>query len=458
MQFSKYLLFLYLISSLFSCDSASNRPPNIILIMVDDLGSADLGCYGSEQIKTPNIDQLAANGVKFTQAYSGSTVCASSRSTLMTGLHTGHTQVRGNTGGIALPDDAFTMAEFFKQQGYATGGFGKWGLGEIGTEGVAEEQGFDQFFGYYHQIHAHYYYPEYLYENSQKVPLPGKNGDLESYSAYRIFEAMKTFIRDHQDESFFCYAPWTLPHGQFVIPESDPAVAQYAGKDWPEKYKTYAAMVTLVDRQVGETMALLKELALEENTLVVFCSDNGGLPDFAEYNTNGNLRGGKRDLYEGGIRVPMIFHRPGSLPAGTEFGESVYFPDLFPTLAEAVGFKRQLPNNLDGIPFYQYLLKPGSVLPDRYLYWEYLPYDWSTHEYQHDKLQQALRFGQWKAIRLGPDEFWALYDLYSDPGETDIVTPFHPAKMEQFKKWVDESHQEPLPQIEPERIDGKPYR
>ncbi len=458
MQFFKSFLILCLFHGFFSCDSSSNRPPNIVLIMVDDLGSADLGCYGSEQIITPNIDQLAANGVKLTQAYSGSTVCAPSRSTLMTGLHTGHTQVRGNTGGIALPDDAFTMAEFFKQHGYATGGFGKWGLGEIGTEGIPEQQGFDQFFGYYHQIHAHDYYPEYLYKNSEKVPLPGNKGEADSYSAYHIFEAMKAFIQEHQNESFFCYAPWTLPHGQFVIPESDPAVAQYAEKDWPKNYKNYAAMVSLLDRQVGETMQLLKELGLEENTLVVFCSDNGGLPNFAEFQTNGNLRGGKRDLYEGGLRVPMIFHYPGSIPGGTTFEESIYFPDLFPTLAEAVGLKKQLPNNLDGMPFYNYLRSPGSVLPDRYLYWEYLPYDWSTHQYQPNQLQQALRFGKWKAVRLGPEEFWALYDLYTDPTESDIVTPFHPGKMEQFKKWVDEAHQEPGPQIEPARIDGKPYR
>ncbi|GJM34836.1 MAG: N-acetylgalactosamine-6-sulfatase [Saprospiraceae bacterium] len=426
--------------------------------MVDDLGSADLGCYGSEHLLTPNIDQLAANGIKLTQAYAGSTVCALSRSTLMTGLHAGHTQVRGNTGGIALPDAAFTMAEFFKQAGYVTGGFGKWGLGEIGTEGVPEKQGFDQFFGYYHQIHAHDYYPAYLWSSSEKISLPGTPGDAGSYSAYHIFDKMKNFIRSHQDQSFFCYAPWTLPHGQFVIPESDPAVAKYADKDWPQDYKNYAAMVSLIDQQVGETMQLLQELNLEKNTLVLFCSDNGGIPEFVAYQTNGPLRGGKRDLYEGGIRVPMILSWPDHIPAGSTFEESIYFPDLFPTLAEAAGLKVQLPNGLDGLSFYKNLLTPGSVLPDRYLYWEYLPYDWSTHEYQPQQLQQALRFGQWKAIRLGPEEFWALYDLYTDPTETDIVTLFHPAKMKQFEKWIKEAHVEPPPQTEPERVDGRAYR
>ena len=375
------------------------KPTNILLIMVDDLGSADLACYGSTDIQTPNIDQLAENGIKCTQAYSGCTVCAPARSTLMTGQHMGHTPVRGNTGGIALPDSAFTMAEFFKASGYATGGFGKWGLGEINSEGAPEQQGFDRFFGYYHQIHAHSYYPEYLIDNSQKVPLPAKANDPASYTQYLIFEEMKKFLQDHKDQAFFCYAPWAVPHGKFEIPDTEPALKLYQDKDWDDKRKVYAAMVSLLDKQLGETIALLKELEIYENTLIVFCSDNGGYNAFADYKTNGDLRGFKRDLYEGGIRVPMIASWPGKIPAASTLKAPLYFPDLLPTFAEAIGKKQELPRNIDGNSMLKAWKNPNTALKNRFLYWEYPPYDWSQQKYTENGLQQALRYDKWKMIR-----------------------------------------------------------
>jgi len=291
--------------------------PNIIFIIVDDMGWADLGCYGSRQIHTPNIDQMASDGIRFTQAYSGCTVCAPARSVLMTGLHMGHTSVRGNTGGVPLPDGAVTVADVLKKAGYATGGFGKWGLGDVQTEGVPEKHGFDEFFGYYHQIHAHDYWTEYLWHNSEKVPMSGEKGSGERYSHYRIFDRMTEFIRRHKEGPFFCYAPWTPPHGSYQIPESDLAWQMYKDKPWPRNAKVAAAMDTMVDRQVGQLLALLTELEIDENTVVFFCSDNGASERFeGTLDSSGPLRGRKRSMYEGGIRVPLVARWPGKIEPG----------------------------------------------------------------------------------------------------------------------------------------------
>lgn len=461
----KKLIFLFAIAwlNLFifsSCSQEeSNKSTNIILIMVDDLGSADLGCYGSTNIQTPNIDRLAANGVTFTQAYSGNTVCAPARSTLMTGQHMGHTPVRGNTGGIALPEEAFTMAELFKQQGYATGGFGKWGIGEIGTEGVPEKQGFDRFFGYYHQIHAHNYYPDYLWDNSQKIPLPAGEDDPASYTQYRIVNEMKQFIETSKDQPFFCYAPWTAPHGQYIIPSSDPAVKLYENKDWDQNYKNYAAMVSLLDRQVGEVIQLLEELGIQDNTLVLFCSDNGGDREFEAYKPNGALRGFKRDLYEGGIRIPLIAYWPGKISSGAKVETPVYFPDFLPTFAEIIGMtSNQVPKNIDGVSFAPLLSNPNHLLKDRILYWEYPHYDWANQNYPDDQFKQALRYRQWKMVRVGKESPWEIYDLLHDPSETDNVVAYHPGKLEKFQEWIEENRTEVPPQVEPERVGGKAFR
>ncbi len=455
--------FSYLLLGLFGLLSACSTPEkplptNVIFVMVDDLGVADLGCYGSTDILTPNIDQFASEGILFQQAYSGNTVCAPARSTLMTGLHSGHTQVRGNTGGIALPDSAFTVAELFKQAGYATGGFGKWGLGDQGTEGVPEQQGFDQFFGYYHQIHAHSYYPEYLWQNSQKVDLPAEVGNRNSYTQYGIFEAMKTFIKDHQNQGFFCYAPWPVPHGKYEIPDSDPAVAFYKDKDWSEKRKNYAAMTTLFDRQFGELMAFLKELGIDEQTLVIFCSDNGGGIEFSEEKTNGELRGFKRDLYEGGLRIPFLARWPGKITPGSSTREQIYFPDVLPTLAEAIGEKNLIPRSIDGLSFYKILRDPNAGLIDRMLYWEYPHYNWKSKTYPASQFKQAVRYKNWKMIRNGKDKEWEFYDLREDPGETDDVAAYHPGKMEKFQEWILKNRTEAPPQVEPQQAEGRSFR
>ena len=455
--------FFLMCSLLLSCNPASSpeaeeTPPNVIYVIVDDLGTKDLGCYGSENISTPNLDNLAENGLRFTQAYSGNTVCAPARSTLLTGQHMGHTPVRGNTGGISLPEDVFTLGDMFKTQGYATAGFGKWGVAEIGMAGVPEKQGFDQFFGYYHQIHAHDYYPEYLYQNSQKVEMPGMENDSASYTAYRIFDEMKQFIIENQNQPFFCYAPWTLPHGKYVIPSSDPAVELYKDKDWKQSYKNYAAMVSLLDRQLGELIELLKSLGVAENTLILFSSDNGGGREFADYQTNGELRGFKRDLYEGGLRIPMIAYWPGKIPANTELDLPVYFPDLMPTFAEAIDADENLPDNIDGQSFYPWLLDPQKTYEDRHLYWEYPHYDWANQVYPDSQFKQAVRFGKWKMVRTGKDKKWELYDLSTDVSEEKDIAESQPELIAQFERWIIENRVDPPVQIEPERIDGKPFR
>ncbi len=434
------------------------RLPNIIHIIVDDLGSEDLGCYGSKNIYTPNIDRLAKNGLRFLQAYSGNTVCAPARSSLLTGQHMGHTPVRGNTGGISLPENTFTIGNMFKSQGYATAGFGKWGVAEIGTAGVPEKQGFDKFIGYYHQIHAHDYYPEYLYKNSQKVMMPAVENDSASYTAYRIFEETKKFISDNHERPFFCYAPWTLPHGSYVIPSTDPAVSIYESKEWDQNYKNYAAMVSLLDRQLGEIISLLDSLNIAENTLVIFSSDNGGGIEFANYRTNGNLRGFKRDLYEGGLRIPMIAYWPGKIPANTALDLPVYFPDFMPTFADAINAEQYLPQDVDGESFLPWLIDPRKEYEDRHLYWEYPHYDWGNKTYPRSQFKQALRFGKWKMVRNGMDEKWELYDLSFDPYEEQDLADLHAALLVQFENWIHENRVDPPPQTEPERIGGKPFR
>lgn len=461
MQNRSYFFYISLLSfGIFTACQTSEPPlpPNIIYVMVDDLGAADLGCYGSKDILTPNIDQFAKEGILFQQAYSGNTVCAPARSTLMTGLHSGHTQVRGNTGGIALPDSAFTVAELLQAAGYATGGFGKWGLGDQGTEGVPEKQGFDQFFGYYHQIHAHNYYPEYLWENSQKVSLPAEEGNADAYTQYQIFNKMKSFIQEHKDQAFFCYAPWPVPHGKYVIPESDPAVALYRDKDWSEKRKSYAAMTSLFDRQFGELMAMLKELEIDERTLVIFCSDNGGGREFADEKTNGELRGFKRDLYEGGIRIPFIARWPGRISPGRTTREQIYFPDILPTLAEVAGQRTAIPRQLDGISLYKLLTDNNHALPDRMLYWEYPHFNWKNKTYPPEQFKQAIRYKNWKMIRNGKDKEWEFYDLREDPYEADDVEAYHPGKMEKFQEWIAKHRNEAPPQIEPDQQEGRSFR
>jgi arylsulfatase A-like enzyme len=443
-----------------SAGSAAKKRPNIIFIMVDDLGWADLGCYGSKAISTPNIDRMASEGIRFTDAYSGCMVCAPARSVLMTGFHTGHTSVRSNTGGVPLEDSDITVAEVLKQAGYRCGGFGKWGLGDVRTSGVPEKQGFDVFFGYYHQIHAHDYWTDYLWRNSEKIDMTGEKGIAERYTHYRIFEQTMDFIRQNKDRPFFCYAPWTPPHGKFQIPEDEPVWAMYKDKEWPKDAKVAAAMDTMVDRHVGELLGLLKELGIDERTVVFFCSDNGAAFRFeGVLDSSGPLRGRKRDMYEGGIRVPMIVRWPGKIRAGQVSEHVWYFADVMSTLAELAGAGKYVPGGIDGISVVPTLLgRAEEQKKHEYLYWEWHLYDWSKRENVPNGLMQAVRMGKWKAVRHRSDEAFELYDLEKDVGEENNLAGQHSGVMRKIEAYIKRTRVEPRPQIEPEMPEGKVFR
>jgi len=449
-----------LLPSTFSFSKNKNTKPNIIFIIVDDMGYADLGCFGSKVIKTPRIDQMAKEGKKFTQFYSGCTVCAPARSTLMTGKHMGHTTVRGNTGGVSLQESDITIAEILKKAGYATGGFGKWGLGDLDTPGVPEKHGFDTFFGYYHQIHAHYYYPEYLIHNGKKVNLPGnKNKQQKQYSHYIIFDKMKEFIKENKNKPFFCYAPWTPPHGRYEIPDSEPALDLYRDKNWNQKAKVIAAMDSMIDRQVGEILDLLKELGIDKNTIVFFCSDNGAAERLdGILNSSGPLKGAKRAMYEGGLRSPMIARWPRKIKADTLSEKQWYFPDVLPTLADIAGASQNIPSDVDGISFKPTLTDKENQKEHECLYWELPSYNWGKRIYQANRLMQAVRCGDWKMLKHKQDEPWELYDLSVDVGEQNNIAKDHPDIVSKLIAWIEKNRTDPIPQIEPKMPEGKKYR
>jgi arylsulfatase A-like enzyme len=389
--------------------------PNIIYILLDDAGIGDFSAYGCKYGVTPNIDRLATEGMKFTRAYSGSAVCAPSRMVLMTGQHTGHILRRANQskiGLLALPAGQTTVARMLQNAGYATGGFGKWGLGNPETTGVAEKQGFDVFFGYYDQKHAHNHYTDYLIRNSVKVPIQqsGKR-TWADYAPTRIANETLSFIEQNKDRPFFCYAAWTPPHGDYVIPE-DPV---FSGKPWPEEIKNYAAMVALADRDVGRVMQKLKDLGIDDRTLVIFSSDNGANPEFIEpLGSTGGLRGHKRMLYEGGTRTPLIVRWPGKIQPGTTSDLLTAFVDFLPTAAELSGLPA--PKGIDGHSIVPTLLGKGQQTRHESLYFEiYEPY-----------FQQAVRMGDWKGYRLGTKAPLELYDLKADPAEKQNIAAAHP--------------------------------
>ena len=447
------------LASLTSAKSSAAPPPNIIYIMVDDMGYSDLGCYGSTAIETPNIDRMASEGIRFTNAYSGCTVCAPARSTLMTGMHMGHTSVRGNTGGIPLRDEDLTVAEVLREAGYATGGFGKWGLGDLNTSGTAENQGFDVFYGYYHQIHAHNYYPPYIIRNGNREPLRNeledRKGGGNDYTHYNVMHEMKRFIREHQDEPFFCYAPWTPPHGDYVIPEDDLGFQKYKDKPWDNRAKVVAAMTDMIDRNVGEVLDLLDELGIDENTVVFFCSDNGAAHRFdGDLDSSGPFRGQKRAMYEGGIRVPFIARWPGKIEAAQVSDLPHYFPDMFPTFCDVAG--APAPENLDGLSIAPTLFGKGEQDIHEALYWEWPTYDWKAREYTG--LMQAVRMGEWKLLRHATEEDWELYNLNEDVGESHNLAAAHPDRVASMVAWIESNRSEQRPQIEPEMPEGRKYR
>jgi arylsulfatase A len=453
------------------------KKPNIIYIVADDLGYGDLGCYGQQKFKTPHLDQLAAGGKLFTQHYAGSTVCAPSRSALMTGLHTGHTYVRGNRGinqgQYPLPDSARTLPKLLKKAGYVTGAFGKWGLGFPGSAGDPLRQGFDEFFGYNSQTIAHNYYPWDLWHNAEKVVLPENEGEKQgTYAPQLIHEKTLAFLEQHKDTTFFLFVPSIVPHAELVAPAAYmakfgekstakppqdfksvyPTEKPYRGVDHiqDDRFKTggygsqanpraaFAAMVTLLDDQVGEIMAKVKELGLEENTLIIFTSDNGphqeggADPDF--FNSNGPFKGYKRDLYEGGIRVPMIARWPGMIQPGTTSDHISAFWDVMPTICELASI--ETPAALDGISFVPALLGKKDQQQHAYLYWEF-------HEQGR---KQAVRKGNWKGIRVGlakdPAAPLALYNLKDDPGEERNVAAQHPELVREMQQIMQKEHTE----------------
>lgn len=400
---------------LHASESARRTKPNIVFILADDAGIGDFSAYGCKYGSTPNIDRLATEGMKFTRAYSGSAVCAPSRCVLMTGLHTGHVLRRANQskiGLLALPAGQMTVARLLQNAGYATGGFGKWGLGNPGTTGAAEKQGYDVFFGYYDQVHAHDYYTDHLIRNGADVPYPqsGKH-TWDDYSHTRIANETLKFIEQNKDRPFFCYAAWTPPHADYVIPENP----KFSERPWPAEITNYAAMVALVDKDVGRVMQKLKDLGIDDRTLVIFSSDNGANAQFIEpLGSTGGLRGYKRMLYEGGTRAPFIARWPGKIQPGTTSDLLTTFVDFLPTAAELAGVPT--PPRLDGSSIVPTLIGQGQQVGHESVYFEiYEPY-----------FQQAARLGDWKGYRLGTKAPLELYDLKNDPAEKQNVAAAHP--------------------------------
>lgn len=459
---------------------STNAKPNIIYIMADDLGYGDLGSYGQQNIQTPNLDRMAEEGTRFTQHYSGSTVCAPSRAVLMTGLHSGHAPIRGNKeimpiGQYPLQYGTVTVPGMLKEAGYVTGGFGKWGLGYPDSEGMPTQQGFDRFFGLLGQRRSHFFYPEFLFNDEygkavERVYLdgnkvedasregferPGSGPPIErgQYSQDVITEKALTFIDEHSEEPFFLYVPSQIPHASLTVPEDE--LAQYQNENGKSIFvedttyssgaytkqsqplATYAAMVSRLDRYVGLILDKLEEKGIATNTLVIFTSDNGSYSEggyhYSMHNSNSPLRGGKRDLYEGGIRVPMIAWWPGQIKAGRTSEHISGFQDILPTFSELAGMPS--PPNRDGVSMMPTLLgNDEEQEPREYLYWEF--------HAQGGK--QAVRKGKWKAVRLGVrenrDAPIELYNLEEDISEQKDVASQYPEIVEEMSRIMYKEH------------------
>lgn len=472
-----------------------HRQPNVVLIMADDLGWNEVGAYGQRKIRTPNIDRLAREGMRFTDHYSGSTVCAPSRCVLMTGKHTGHSAVRANSenggwgeddpeGQYPLPDEEVTIAEVLKQAGYATGCYGKWGLGGPETEGHPNLQGFDEFVGYLCQRKAHNFYPTHLWRNQEKLPLgnPYHNGHekiaepLESASDYTdrwssgtyscdvMRDAAVEFIHEHADRPFFLYYPSLIPHVAIQVPDEE---TDAYPQEWDTEHylgqkgylpharpnAAYAGMISRLDREIGQLMKALEEEGIADDTLIIVTSDNGttwaGGVDAEFFDSTGPWRGLKGSLYEGGIRVPMIARWPGRIPAGSMSAVPSSFQDHLPTLCAAAGV--DAPAGHDGRDLMPVLTGRSETVDREHLYWEYIN-------------KQAVRKGRWKGLRLKlkqGDDGIVLYDLQTDPGETTDVADQHPEIVADMKRILASEHQAneafPLPTIDlpPPKVDGR---
>ncbi|QDT13949.1 arylsulfatase [Alienimonas californiensis] len=474
-----------------SAQTASAAPPNVVFIMCDDLGWGDLGCFGQEIIQTPRLDALAAAGMKLTAHYSGFPVCAPARCSLMTGMHAGHSYIRGNgfpksrvkdearglfPGQNPIPADAVTVAELFQSRGYATAAAGKWGLGWEGSTGDPTQQGFDRFFGYVCQWHAHNHFPRFLWDMTadgrEQIRYPGNDRTLhgETYSQDEFFRVADEFVTANRDEPFFLYLPLVTTHLSLQVPEDEPSLAEYRRTIEEEDYKhtaylkhptpraAYAAMVTRIDRQVGELLDRLDELGLTENTLVVFTSDNGpvydrlGGADSDYFNSAGGFRGRKGSIYEGGLREPAIVRMPGVVAPGTVSDRPTYFADWLPTLTDLTG--GELPEGLaaeiDGVSFAPTLRGEPQPAPE-FLYWEFPAYTG----------QQAVRVGDWKAVRTGLSKVkpgepikTELYNLADDPTESTDVADAHPQKLAELIAVMEREH-EPSALFPLRALDGR---
>ncbi|HMO15615.1 MAG TPA: arylsulfatase [Pirellulaceae bacterium] len=417
-----------------------DAPPNLIFILADDLGYGDLGCYGQKFIKTPRIDALAAGGLRFTDFYAGSTVCAPSRCSLMTGLHTGHAWIRGN-GRKSLRHEDVTIAEVLREAGYFNGICGKWGLGMEDTVGIPTEQGFDYFFGYLDQGHAHNYYPTFLYENETRIQLSnvvpnespfgeGKASEKNEYSHDLIMEKALEFIVEADDRPFFLYLALTIPHANNEAQLEGmevPDYGEYQDLDWPDARKGHAAMISLMDRDVGRLVDHLEQLGLRENTIIFFSSDNGPHEEGGykpEWNNSrGPLRGIKRSLHDGGIRVPMIINWPKRIARGRESSHVAAFWDIMPTLADLTGESPNLPLGIDGISFYHEIVnEPHLQTRHEALYWCFYEQGGG----------QALRMGPWKLVQQPYHSPPRLYNLENDLGEIRDVSKQNPEVVAQM--------------------------
>ncbi|MCD6394241.1 MAG: arylsulfatase [Planctomycetes bacterium] len=415
--------------------------PNIIFIMADDLGYADLGCYGQKFIKTPHVDRMATEGLKFTQCYAGAVVCAPSRSVLMTGQHTGHTRIRGNKGVNTPPHDGqngriplrpedFTVAKLLQNAGYRTAITGKWGLGEPGSTGLPNDHGFDEWLGYLNQDHAPDYYTDFLWHNKEKQTIPENAGKKRRvYSHDLLTEFALDFIGKNKTRPFFLYVPYCIPHAELEVPHLE----SYADKNWPEDAKIFAAMITRMDRDVGRILDLVDKLGIAKKTIVFFCSDNGSAKGWQGiFDSCGPLREKKGSVYEGGIRTPMVVRCPGKVPANETSQAVWYFADFLPTAAQLGGIRP--PANIDGISVAEvlYAAKPpkelATKLSNRFLYWE----DIGKKEFS-----QAVRYGDYKAVRPPQGKPLELYNLKNDIGETTDIAARHPEVVAKIEKYLE---------------------
>ena len=455
----RYFITILFLLPVICINAQKNSRPNIIFIFADDLGYGDIGCYGQQKIETPNIDGLAQNGMRFTQFYSGSTVCAPARSSFLTGLHTGHTQVRGNKsfppeGQTPLPDSVVTFVNLLQQNGYATAAFGKWGLGFINNSGDPNKKGFDKFYGYNSQSLAHDYFPPYLWDNHEKVELSVNKTSDSIYSASLIHgKAIEYINQQSSSKPFFLYLPYTLPHGDVIGPHdelynyyvkkfneqprtgTDLKTREHNTTAEPQLHAQFAAMVARLDKYVGEIVQVVKEKGLANNTLIIFTSDNGphrengGDPEY--FNSNGIYKGIKRDLYEGGIRVPFIAYLPGKITSSVVDKPAALW-DMYPTFLQMAGV--QVKKKIDGISLLPTLFQSGHQKQHEYFYWEF-------HE---NDGRQAIRWGKWKAIKLGvtkiSDPAIELYDLDKDPQETNNVAAQNPEIVKKLEELFSKEH------------------